>query len=403
MKSIILVETFWHGHHSMHFKFYTKTLLELGYQVTALCPNPTELKVWIAKNLPEQTQLLQSFELQEPKHSRFPIGRIRRTLITLARWRNAAATIQETTDKSNNPPNLIFFPALDPYIAPYLTHHIVDAIFPYNWLGLYHDPFHLRIKQPLEFLRRGLLNPDSVLYSPLCLGIAVHDEGVIKNLQHKINSKPVVAFPNTVDESAPDPDFSIVKQIQEKARGRKIIGLFGSQGKRKGILTLLEVAQKSVKENWFFVFAGGFVPESFLPEELKRIQEIIKSQPDNCFFHFEHIPGEPQFNALINASDVLYIVNEDYPSNSQILTLAAIFEKPVIGNDQFCIGERVYNFQLGIGIPEKNTAKCLEALHRLLDGPDFISKQLQPNFKNYSQLHSYEQLGIAFKTLLDTV
>lgn len=403
MKNIALVDTFWHGHHSVHFKLYTKILLEQGYQVTAFCPNPVELSEWIADNFPEKTKLLHAFEVQEPKRNQFPIARIRHTLTTLARWQQVATAIQNNSDKIGNLPDLVFFLSIDNYLAPFLTHHIVDKVFAYNWFGLYHDPFHLRVKQRLAFLRRGFLNTDAVLYSPHCLGVTVHDEGITEKLKSKINGKPVVTFPNTVDESPPAQDYSVVKQIQDKARGRKIIGLLGSQGKRKGLLTLLEVAQRSVQEDWFFVFAGGLAEGSFSTEELRKLQGIVKAEPDNCFFHFKHVPGEPQFNALVSACDVLYVVNENYPSNSQMLTLAAIFEKPVIGNETFCIGERVQKFKLGLSIPEGDVSRCIEALRCLFNEPEPIKQRLQSNFKDYQELHSTKQLHIAFQSILNAV
>lgn len=403
MKNIALVDFHWHGHHPLYFKLFTKTLLELGYQVTAFCPKPDELSEWIAENFSEQTKLLHIFEIRDPEQNSFPVGRIRRTLTTLARWRQAAAVIQDASGKMGNSPDLVFFPWIDSYLAPYLIHQIVDQIFPYKWAGLYFQPGHLRIKQRLAFARRGLLDPDEVLNSPYCLAVAVQDEGIIEKLQSKINRKPVVVFPNAADESPPDPDSSVVKQIREKAGGRKIIGLLGSQGKRKGLLTLLEVAQKSVQEDWFFIFAGEFAEESFRPQELRRIQSILRAEPDNCFFHFGRIPGEPQFNALVSICDVLFVVYENYPFSSQMLTLAAIFEKPMIANDSFWIGERVQKFKLGLGISEGDISRCIEALRCLCNRSESITQWLQPNFEGYRVLNSTRQLRIAFQTILDAV
>jgi len=62
---------------------------------------------------------------------------------------------------------------------------------------------------------------------------------------YKVNLKETCnCFPDFTDESLPDFSFPIMKQIQDKAAGRKIIGLLGSLDKRKGFLTLLEVSQK---------------------------------------------------------------------------------------------------------------------------------------------------------------
>lgn len=400
IENIALIDTEWQGHHSGHFKHYTKTLLELGYQVIAFCPNPTELSEWVTDNCPEQVRLLHAFDIGETEGSSFPIGRIRRSLITLACWRQATTAIQKALEKIGKQPDLVFFPWLDSYLAPYITYHSVDQIFPYKWIGIYHLPSHLRMKQRFESLRRGLLNPDAVLYSPQCLAVGVHDEGIAEKLKNKINGKSVVVFPNFTDESPPEPNFPLVKEILKKARGRKIIGLIGSQGRRKGLLTLLEIAQKSVQEDWFFVFVGELAEHSFPPQERTRVQSIISSNPDNCFFHFGHVPGDSQFNALAKVCDVLWVVYKNFVFSSQILTVAAIFEKPVIAQDSFCIGERVKKYRLGLTVPEDDISKCIEALRGLCNHLDSIEEWLKPKFQEYKSFQSTEQLRLSIEDIL---
>ena len=97
-------------------------------------------------------------------------------------------------------------------------------------------------------MRRGFLNPLSPLNSTYCPAIALLDEGIVEKLQQRIN-KTIISFPDFADDSPPEMDCSLVKQILIKANGRKIIGLVGGQDKRKGFLTLLRVSQKSKRRN----------------------------------------------------------------------------------------------------------------------------------------------------------
>ncbi|MGV2387321.1 MAG UNVERIFIED_CONTAM: hypothetical protein LVR29_00185 [Microcystis novacekii LVE1205-3] len=48
----------------------------------------------------------------------------------------------------------------------------------------------------------------------------VLDEGIADRLQRKI-AKPVIAFPDFTDESPPDLDWQIVKDIAAKAGGKR--------------------------------------------------------------------------------------------------------------------------------------------------------------------------------------
>ncbi|MDX2240322.1 MAG: glycosyltransferase [Leptolyngbyaceae cyanobacterium bins.302] len=398
MKTLALVDTFWHGHHPLYFRLFTKVLLKLGYKVAAFCQQTTEINEWIEQQLPNAKANLSLFLIQEGPPSKFPIGRIRRAQMTLARWETVAQTLR---DCLRHAPDLVLFPCIEPYLSPYLLYRQVDQRFPYDWAGLYCGSTYLRVRQPMAFARRGWLDPDEVLKSSHCRALAVQDEQTIPLLQNKLGFKPIIVFPNAAENIAPDYDYPSLAQIQAKARGRKIIGLLGSQGKRKGVLTLLEVAQQSVQEDWFFLFAGEFGANSFSADELQKIEAIVQSQPDNCFFQFGRIPGDSQFHALVEICDILFVVYEQYPSTSQMLTLAAMFEKPVVANNTYWVGEKVRQFNLGVCVPEADISQCQEAIRQLCNPSYSIEHWLQPNFRAYRDLHSTKQLQVACQELLN--
>ena len=403
MKTIALIDTHQGGHHLTYLRFFTKSLLELGYRVMTFCPEPTEVSKWITRNCAKQAHLLYAFKAQEPKPIQLPIiGRLPQPLTVLIRWRYAAATIQNASSKVGNSPDLVFFTWIDNYLSHYLTHHIVDQIFPYNWSGLYVHPSHLRFKRRLLPIRRDPLSHSAILQSSRCRAVAVLNEDIVEELQDKIKS-PVITFPDVADESPPDLNFPIAKQVREKAGVRKVIGLLGSLNKRKGFLTLLEVAQKAMGEDWFFVFAGPLSKHDFSHQELTRIQTIVQSNPSNCLFHFESIPDGAPFNALVNECDILFAAYENFPYSSNILTKAAVFKKPVVVSDTFCIGTRVRKFKLGLSIPEGDISKCIETLRCLCNQSELNAYPFQPDFESYHRLHSNEKLCAVFQAILDPV
>lgn len=152
-----------------------------------------------------------------------------------------------------------------------------------------------------------------------------------------------------------------------------------------------------------FVFAGQLGESSFLPQELMKIQNIAKSAPHNCFFHFERIPDGPQFNSLVYVCDILFAVYNNFPSSSNILTKAAIFKKPVVVSTNFCMGKRVREFSLGLAINEGDTLQCVKALHQLGYPKLDIVEQTERDFDGYKRLHSIEQLYAVFSTIVDTI
>ncbi|MFN6271296.1 MAG: glycosyltransferase family 1 protein [Microcystis sp.] len=399
MKTIALVDSIRGGHHPTYFKIFAKTLLELGHEVIALSPEPEEVSQWVASHCPELASNFHSFELHEPSPSQFSCRRLQARAMAVACWQRVAQSIQEISSKLGKAPDITFFAWLDTYLG--LIPAITDPIFPYPWSGLYFQPGYLRIPPKLRWMRHGILNPLSVLKSPHCPVVAVLDEGIADKLQQKLN-KPVVVLTDITDESPPDMDFEIVKKIRAKAAGRKIVGLLGSLDRRKGTLTLLEVSQQ-VSDRWFFVFAGRLAEPAFTAAELAKIEEIVKANPDNCFFYWNSIPDGSGFNAVVQVCDVLYAAYENFPYSSNILTKAAIFEKPVIASKNYCMGERVEKFNLGYGIEGGSVSQCVSILERLHEELSTGSLSIQPDFEGYRRLHSIEQLISAFQKILEFV
>jgi hypothetical protein len=399
MKTIALVDTLWGGHHPTYLKFFAKTLLELGNEIITLCPEPEEMNQWVASHCPELQPRFHSFELHEPATSPIPIRRLQAKAMAVARWQRVAQSIQEISSKLGKAPDITFFAWLDTYLG--LIPAITDTIFPYPWSGLYFQPGYLRIPPKFRWMRHGILNPLSVLKSSHCPVVAVLDEGIADKLQQKLN-KPVVTFPDITDESAPDINFEIAQKIRAKAAGRKIVGLLGSLDKRKGTLTLLEVSQQ-VSGRWFFVFAGRLAEPAFTAAELAKIGEIVKANPDNCFFYWNSIPDGSGFNAVVQVCDVLYAAYENFPYSSNILTKGAIFQKPVIASKNYCMGERVEQFSLGYGIEEGSVSQCVSILERFHEELSTGSLSIQPDFEGYRHRHSIEQLRAAFQKILEFV
>lgn len=157
----------------------------------------------------------------------------------------------------------MLFPCLDDFIGIFLLSLLLDILFPYKWSGFYFQPNYLRIRLKYWFTREGLLKKDIIIKSSRCKVIVVLDEGIIKKCYESFYRKPVVLFLDFADSSDPDNNFIVSKQIKEKSNGRKIIGIVGSLSKRKGVLTLMEIARLTRNKPWFFMFVGELVEDSF--------------------------------------------------------------------------------------------------------------------------------------------
>ena len=407
-QTIFILDHDWNGHHATYFKIFTKILIELGYHVIAICPCPEELKEWTHLNCPSQIDALQIFPFQQFK-SDFSISlnkpglrRLHQPVSALTSWFQAASNIERISSEVGISPNLVFFPWLDSYLGYYLIPQVIDLIFPYKWTGLYFQPRHLRRKKKMPFLPSHPFPPHGLLRSKNCQSVNILDEGVVKKLQAVIKDKPFFVFPDFTDETLPDRGFPMLERIQDQAKGKKIIGLFGSLEKRKGLLKFLEIIQTAIKEDWFFVCVGKLDTKSFTSQDLNAIDKIVSLNPENSFICFERIPDESKFNALVDICDILFTIY-DYPHSSNILTKAAVFEKLVISSNEFCMAERVEKFQLGVTVQKDDTAKSIEGLICLILRQDLNGNQLQPNFEGYRKAHSNARIYEYFETILKSL
>ncbi len=379
----------------MSFRIFARTLLELGCAVAAFTPDPDNLRLWIAANCPRLDNNLRILELRDaiptPGQGRF------RVFFDKLRW---VRFVADSIRSANIKPDLVFHAWLDNCLTPGITAGLTNLAFPYKWSGLWFHPWYLRKKQKLSLLRRGPFTNHNALLSRNCTGVGILDEGVADEMQSLLGKKPVVIFPDVADASAPDPHYGPALEIREKACGRKIIAIIGGLERRKGVMNLMDIARRSAKENWFFVFAGRLVRSTFSSVELNDFSSFAGSNPSNCYFLLHHIPDEPQFNALIDTADVLFAVYPNFLSSSNQLTKAALFRKPVLVSDSFCMGERVQQYGIGLAIPENDVAACIRALHQLCDPDETAGILKSARFDDYSKAHSLDRLREAFGHLL---
>ena len=139
---------------------------------------------------------------------------------------------------------------------------------------------------------------------------------------------------------------------------------------------------------------------SFLPEQQRLIQNWLHALPANCYCYPQRLPGEAQFNAVIDTCDILFAAYHHFPSSSNLLAKAALFEKPVIASEGYCMGERVERYGLGVTVTEGDVAQTLAAIHQLYTQLENESRFTSARFAEYRQVHSIERLHLAFQQAL---
>ena len=389
-KTVAIVDTLWAGHHPTYFKLFCAIAIDCDHKVVALSPAFSEMTEW--KNQKKYTSdQIEILSCNEITPLNFPIQFIGSLLTTGKRWLNVKITLKEIK------PDLVFFPWLDSYLGVFLFPFIHKIIFPFAWSGIYFHPIYLRVKAVNRLRQRVHETTAKIFMSDKCMGVAVLDEGISSSLQKLVGDKPVTVFPDVADASAPDSDYSVIKKIKAKAKNRKIVLLAGSLEKRKGFLTLLETAFNSPSEDFFFVFAGRLYESTFSEDELGLIEHLAFDPPENCFFFFKEIPKEAQFNALIAVSDVIFACYNDFPHSSNMLTKAALFNKPIIVSNRYCMGEMVNKYRLGATINEGDYRGCIKAIMDLTKSKNIIADIC---FGKYRAVHAINKFKDKFIDLL---
>jgi glycosyltransferase involved in cell wall biosynthesis len=401
-RTLYLVDGYDDGHHQTHHRNYARAALDMGYRVVELLPEPAPLQRWLEAQRPDAMSRLRLHRFTHPQPTS-PSWRLRNVIKPAKTWRAAAAAVAQAEARTGWKPDLVFFNWLDSFIvgvSPVLP-PVLPVLFPYRWSGVFFHPWHLRI--PDGPTRGESVASERMLRAHGCPGVAVLDGGIAQALEANIG-KPVVTIPDETDPDMPDVPSALAQQAKAAADGRRIIGLMGVLSKRKGVISLLAAALQARDRPWFFVFAGVLdegLRATYNAEELAVIDAAIGGAYPNVWFHPSRIADEREFNAIVQACDVLFAAYELFAHSSGIVTKAGIFEKPVIVSPGYCMAEVVQDYRLGLATDPHDPAQVLQAIELVLDRAAFARRIGQPDYARFQRDYASDALGSAFGRILD--
>ena len=187
------------------------------------------------------------------------------------------------------------------------------------------------------------------------------------------------------------------KQIKEMAFGRMVVGLLGVE-QNEGITALIRLIKKVDIDKYFFVFAGKL---DFSLMDIKQREEVeifMNDHAPNILFILQPLTDD-EINQIYTEIDISYLYFYNYVSSNNLLTKAAYYQKPILANKDYCVGETVKKFKIGLSVNGKmeESVNALEFLR--LERLDFKVFDKE-DFSGYFALQSESFLNDAFDQIM---
>lgn len=400
MKTIALVDPERAGHHAAFNRFFVKTLLQMSYKVVVLYPDPEEIESWIKDDEPTNSQnsFYGQYEMAPYNQGLFAFFQGIHNLKKLSVWVDLEKRLQSLEAKHGLTIDHVFFSWMDSYLEGYLHPALLRLFFTRKWSGLYFHPRHMRRPGWKLDKKVSFSDIDVVLSSSNCTGIAIHDESLMDIYPKRLDQK-FVLFPEMADATPPDAENKMKLKILEEAKGRTIVGLIGLTA-YKGLFTLINVARAADPSQFYFVIIGDLLIHKYPEHQQQTIKDFVDSPPENAFVSLKNLQEGKIFNSVFDAFDIPFLAYDNFVSSSNNLTKAVIFGKKVIASKNYCMGDDVENYHLGIAIEQGNVVEGLEAINHLKDHLDLTESE-QKLFKQYEKQNSEAILKHKFRELFE--
>lgn len=381
-----------HGHLDAWNAIFVKALLEQGFSVAALTPNPVVLidRLSEADAYPSPYLTILDWNASKPNLIDRVFSRIKQV------FRHSAETDREDPEanylepsdfarrinhairRNRRAPDLLVNMYMDLYRTDVDHWQKVSFDRKLSWVGVRFAP------RP---------TPQEAYYSlPSLVGMCFLDEDVCDTYSKVLPNKKFVYIPDIVDDKIPSGSSAMAQEIRKKAGARKIIFLGGTIGGQKNLSRWLGLRRYLSSDEWYFVLVGEINRATLTEADEMALAEISASPPSNLYFYDRYVEDEKTFNEIISMASVIFAVYREFKISSNMLGKAAAFNVPILVAEQHLMARRVLKYGIGTVTNQSDVALMADSIRQLTVSPPAL-ECFESYRRDFSTLVLGRQLG----------
>lgn len=329
----------WAGHRANYLKIITRLFSEQNVEVFVVTINEEEMQTFLTDEALQNVSILKN-KINNKGKIFLKLTEQLNVFVKLLKsdkWFQPESTrqllqIKYLQEKHQLKNALVFFTSVSD-VMPLIPMALRTWLFPSQWAGIFVTTWYNtgNVFSKTARIHRAYGNRSMALDS--CKGIFVIHDLYTTYYRRLLHKDHFVAIPEPISLTV-NRDFELAKTIKQKSNGRYIITLLGGIGKKRNFLLLLDALKQLNHSSFFLVLVGKLQKADFSTKEQNHIDDFYHEYQDQCFWKLDgYVTVEPDFNALIDISDCMYLHYHNHPFSSNQLLKAIALRKPVVVNE----------------------------------------------------------------------
>lgn len=375
-----------HGHLDSWNAMFVSILLDAGWCVNALTPDAQELigrlKSKNQKSL-ERLHLL-DWNILRPSFAQRLLGRLQRLIGIQSRNQDDTKDldprfldplefgrrIKASIKKCKWQPSIVFNMYMDMYPSEGARWLQFEALNQLPWTGIRFVPTP---------------NHSEIYYKQTTFkGMCFLDESICNNARNALPQKVFGYLPDITENALPLTESTLVREIKNKANGRKIVFMGGTIGGNKNLARWYQLINKADSKKFYFLQIGEMFEDTLTNDDALELAKIKKQCPENLYIKLEYLPDESMFNEVIQASDIIFAVYRNFKISSNMPGKAAAFNKPILVAEGYLMGDRVSQYRIGLAVAENDVDAMLAAMITLVNASESMAGQFEAYRRDFS-------------------